>query len=104
MTRSRRRSRAGTAAHLPLEGFEPVDVAFGGPGAAGQGEPGGDGGQVEADPSGEGVQFGLVVGFHALKPGSHIVFADAAGHHLREAGHMPSEPVEPGAVRRATSC
>lgn len=49
------------------------------------------------------MQFGLVVGFHALKPGSHIVFADPAGHHLREAGHMPSEPVEPGepgAVRR----
>jgi hypothetical protein len=51
---------AGVAVHLSFDGFEPVDVAFGGAGTVGQAQPGGDGGQVLADPGGEGVQFGLV--------------------------------------------
>jgi hypothetical protein len=44
---------AGAAAHLSFDRFDPVDVAFGGAGAAGQGESVGDGGEVLADPGGE---------------------------------------------------
>ena len=78
---------------------EPVDVAFGRSGAVGQGEPGGDGREVLADPGGEGVQFGLVVGFDSFEPAGEVSFAGAAGHHLGEAGHVPGEPVQLGAVR-----
>jgi hypothetical protein len=49
---------AGPAVHLSLEGFEPVDVSFGGSGAVGQAEPGGDGREVLADPGSESVQLG----------------------------------------------
>jgi hypothetical protein len=57
---------AGAAVHLPFDRFDPVDVAFGGTGAVGQAQPGGDRGQVVADPGGEGVQFGLVVGVNPV--------------------------------------
>src|SRR5438093_1198688 len=57
---------AGAAVHLSLDRLEPVDVALGGAGAVGQGEPSSDGSQVVADPGGKGLQFGPVVGFHAL--------------------------------------
>jgi hypothetical protein len=66
---------AGAAIHLPLDRLDPVDVALGGAGAVAQGdEPGGDRGQVLADPGGEGVRFGLVVGFDALKPAGQLLF------------------------------
>src|SRR6266487_6327405 len=71
---------AGAAVHLSFDRFEPVDVAFGGAGAVGQGEPGGDGGHVLADPGGEGVQFGLVVGFDALEPAGQLLVSGALGH------------------------
>ena len=64
---------AGTAVHLSFDRFEPVDVAFDGPGAMGQAQPGGDRGQVVADPGGEDIQFGLVFGVDALKPGGQVL-------------------------------
>ena len=65
---------AGAAVHLSFDRFDAVDVAFGGSGAVGQSQAGGDGVDVLADPGGEGVQFGLAgVGFDALKPaGSYV--------------------------------
>jgi hypothetical protein len=72
---------------------EPVDVAFDGAGAVGQGEPGGDGGEVLADPGGEGVQFGLVVGFDAVEPVGELLLCGAFGHHLGEAGQVLGEAV-----------
>jgi hypothetical protein len=39
---------AGAAVHLAFDGFNSVDVAFDWSGAVGQGESGGDGGQVAA--------------------------------------------------------
>jgi hypothetical protein len=44
--------------------------------------PGGDSVHVLADPGGEGVQFGLVVGFHELEPAEKVLFSGAGGHHL----------------------
>ena len=78
--------------------FEAVDVAFGETGAVGQGEPGGDGGQVLADPGGEGMQLGLVIGVDALEPAGKVLFSGAFGHHLGEAGHVLGQAVELGTV------
>jgi hypothetical protein len=76
MTRLRSRSRLA-GVHLSLEGFEPVDVAFGCSRALGQGEPGGDGREVLADPGSEGVQFGPVVDL--FEPAGEVSFAGTAG-------------------------
>jgi hypothetical protein len=40
-------------------------------------QPGGDRDQVVADPGGESIQFGLVVGVDALKPGGQVLFSGA---------------------------
>jgi hypothetical protein len=77
---------------------EPVDVALDRTGTVGQGESGGDRGQVLADPGGEGVQLGLVIAVDPLEPAGQFLFSGALGHHLGEAGHVPAEAVELGAV------
>jgi hypothetical protein len=87
---------AGAAVHLPFDCLDPVDVAFGGAGAVGQGQSGGDRGQVEADSFGEGVQFGLVVSLGALEPSGQLLFSGALGHHLGEAGHVLGEAARSG--------
>ena len=89
---------AGAAVHLSFDCFDPVDVAFGGAGTVGQGERGGDGGEVLADAGGEGVQFGLVVGFDVFEPGGQVVLPGALGHHFGEAGDVAGEAVELCAV------
>jgi len=71
-----------------------VDVALHGGGAAGQGEPGGDGLLVTADAPGEGVQLGLVVGFDPGEPVLEGEQALAAGHHLGEAGDVAGQGVQ----------
>jgi hypothetical protein len=98
MTRLRRRSRLARPYICRLIASTAGDVAFDGAGAVGQGEPGGDGGEVQADPGGEGVQFGLVVSVDPLEPAGEVLLAGALGHHLGEAGYVLGEAVQLGAV------
>jgi hypothetical protein len=46
---------SGAALHLALDHLDAVDVAFDRAGTVGQGEVGGDGGQVTSDSFGEGA-------------------------------------------------
>src|SRR5581483_1722395 len=72
--------QAGAAEHLAFEHLEPVDVAFNGPGAIGQGEAVPDGVEVAAQVAGESSQRREGVVLDGGDPGIQAV-AVAAGHH-----------------------
>ena len=81
-------AEAGAAVHLAVEHLEHhVDAALDFAGAVGQGQAVGDGLLVGADAGGEGAQLGQVADLDGGQPVLEVVLADAAGHHLGEAGH-----------------
>jgi hypothetical protein len=83
----------GSSVHLSFDGFKAVDIAFDFARAVRQGEPGGDGGLVSADADSEGVQLGLIVGFHCGQPVLEIL-PGAVGYHLGETLHVGDETVQ----------
>ncbi len=87
--------QAGAAEHLAFEHLEPVDVAFNGPGAIGQGEAVPDGVEVAAQVAGESSQRREGVVLDGGDPGIQAV-AVAAGHHHGERPDVAGEPVEIG--------
>ena len=82
-----------SSVHLPLDWFKSVDVAFYFAGAVRQGEPGGDGGLVSADADGEGMQLGLIVGFHRGQPVFEVL-PGALRQHLSKTLHMRDKTVQ----------
>jgi hypothetical protein len=69
-----------------------VNVALYFAGAVRQGEPGGDGGLVSADADGEGMQLGLIVGFHRGQPVFEVL-PGALRQHLSKTLHMRDKTV-----------
>jgi hypothetical protein len=65
--------------HLPFDHLDAVDMAFGGAGAVGDGEPGDDGGPVPAESAGEAAQLADRAGLGLAGPRFEVLAAKRSG-------------------------